>query len=69
MAHWDGEMFNSIVPPKDIMCATCKFRAQPVTVGDYTQDRSGYSMCEKYDSKPNDIVWGRKPCPLYEQEN
>lgn len=44
MARWDDEQFHSLVPPKDIMCASCKYKAPPVTVGDYTQDRSGYSM-------------------------
>lgn len=68
MAHWDDEQFNSKTPPKNNQCATCKYRAKPVTVKGYTIDRSGYAMCDKYKAKPNDIVWGRTPCPLYEKE-
>lgn len=68
MARWDDEQFHSLVPPKDIMCASCKYKAPPVTVGDYTQDRSGYSMCDKYKNKPIGILLDRKPCPQYEKE-
>ncbi len=46
MARWDDENFATELPPGDIMCTTCKFKLKPVTVGDYTQDRSGYAMCD-----------------------
>lgn len=68
MAHWDDENFNTITPPDDILCVTCKHKLPPITVGDFTQDRSGYAMCDRYELKPQDILWGRTPCPYYERE-
>jgi hypothetical protein len=68
MAHWDDEQFSTKTPPKDIMCAKCKYRLKPVTVGTFTQDRAGYAMCDRYESKPQDILWSRIPCPLFEEE-
>lgn len=68
MAHWDDERFNTTEPPKDIMCATCKFRLPPVTVAGYVQDRSGYSMCDKFTRKPDDILWEHALCTEYEVE-
>ncbi len=41
MAHWDDEVLLGTVLPKDIPCSTCKYKLRPVTVGNYTQDRSG----------------------------
>ncbi len=64
MAHWDDEVLRGTVPPKDIPCSTCKYKLRPVTVGNYTQDRSGYLMCDKYATKPIGIVWGRCSCYL-----
>lgn len=68
MARWDDENFNSQEPPKDTLCHTCIKRLKPVTVAGYTQDRSGYSSCDAYNPKPQDINWGRVPCPMYERE-
>lgn len=68
MTHWDDEQFKTQTPPKSILCTTCKYRLKPVEVAGYKIDRSGYAMCDKYKAKPNDVVWGRTPCPLYEKE-
>lgn len=68
MAHWDDENFNMKEPPKDILCATCQFRLQPVTVAGYTQERYAYSECEKYDSKPVGIIWNHEQCPYFRKE-
>ena len=68
MARWDDERLQSLVPPKDIMCTSCKFKAQPVVVCGSSVDRSGYAMCEKFSNKPVDILYGRIPCPHFEEE-
>lgn len=67
MAKWDDEAMNMQMPPKDIQCATCKHRLRPVTVGEYTRDRSGYAMCDKYDLKPQEVLWEHGKCDEYEE--
>jgi hypothetical protein len=68
MAKWDNERFNMQEPLNNIPCTTCKFRLEPVTVGDYTQDRAKYGLCHKYDRKPQEVLWGGEMCEKYEKE-
>ncbi len=68
MARWDDEKFNMQVPADDIPCMTCRYKLEPVTVGDYTQDRAKYGKCKKYDFKPSGILWQGEACDKYEEE-
>lgn len=68
MARWDDESFGITLPPKDILCASCKYRAKPVILGDSVVDRSGYAMCEKYELKPHGVLWKKESCPDYDPE-
>lgn len=68
MARWDDEDFNMQEPAKDILCTTCKHRLEPITIGDFTQDRAGFSYCDKFNPKPTDILWEGANCEYYEKE-
>lgn len=68
MAHWDDEQFKSQTPPKDVICATCKYRLKPVTIMGQEYDRSNYATCGKYELKPMGILLGENPCSLYQKE-
>lgn len=67
MVRWDDEKFNMQEPSDDIPCMTCKFKLEPLTVGDYTQDRAKYDRCEKYEYKPNGVLWHGEACDKYEE--
>lgn len=67
MAHWDDEQFHTQEPPKDIPCATCKYRLKPVVIQGETVDRATYGICGKYERKPVDILYGHIPCALHEK--
>jgi hypothetical protein len=69
MARWDDEQFNMQTPANNIKCATCKYRLKPVTIGDYTAERYGYGNCDKYDLKPQGILWDGDPCEYYEEDD
>ena len=68
MAHWDDEKINTQEPPKDIMCATCKYRLKPVTVAGTIIDRIGYGICDRYNKKPESVLWNHGECDGYEKE-
>ena len=68
MAKWDDESFNCNTPPKDIMCATCKYKTANITVCGETRERYTLDYCNKYKMKPHDVLWGKTPCPFYERE-
>lgn len=68
MPRWDNEVMRTVVPGPDIKCATCVYRLRPVTVGNYTADRSGYSSCDKYSNKPSKILWENADCPHYKKD-
>ena len=68
MARWENEIFKTQEPPDDILCTTCVYRLKPVTAAGHTQDRSKYALCEQYSMKPQDVLWGRSPCPHYKRE-
>ena len=68
MARWEKEFFKMQEPPDNILCSTCIYRLKPITVAGYVQDRSGYQQCDKYDFKPNEILWNNGGCAYYEKE-
>lgn len=67
MARWDDEEFNTQLPPDNIQCATCKHKLESVKIGDEVYDRSGYGICEKYDLKPQGVLWNGDKCDKYEE--
>lgn len=68
MARWDTEGMNSIIPSNDIQCTTCVHRLKPITRGKFTINRATYGNCEKYDYKPNDVLWSKANCPKYTKD-
>lgn len=68
MAHWDDESMIGIKPPEDVLCRSCKFKMKPAKLGDKQIDRSTYGTCDKFKTKPIDILYGREPCEEYQHE-
>ena len=62
------EIIRTVEPSKDIRCRTCKHRLQPVKIGGEEYQRYTYGTCAMFENKPDDVLWEKADCELYEEE-
>ena len=63
----DKELFNSRIPSAR-RCKTCVHALSTISIGTYgVIERYAFGYCEKYDSKPNDVLLKDEECEYYER--
>lgn len=69
MPRWENETFAMETPPADIACKDCKYKKPTLVVMGKKIDRYTHADCEKYQTKPLDIIFKKATCQYHEVDN
>ncbi len=66
--RWEKEAFATRTPPDDIQCKDCRYKMKNVIVMGNLIEKYKFGKCDKFEVKPNGILFRNELCPEYERD-